>query len=236
VTAAAVSAAIILGIGPFARRQPPRPAPQNPGAVQPVVSPTPAPRAPDPVSPTVPTARPTIVSRGLLAEEVAAARLALAKGDLDGAATHLSEAARIDRTEPDLKEIAQQVVRGLVERAYAEAHNAHWDDAEPHLERAERTGMRFGIDTSAIDEARTSIAAMERYAIVGPTDRRAILQSVGRRVEVVLTDGVTRTGRIEGIEGGDLVLDVDNQVGGGAVRFTEEIPLSTVRSLTIYEN
>jgi hypothetical protein len=161
--------------------------------------------------------------------------LALAKGDLETAAAHLSEAARIDRTEPDLKEIAEQVVRGLVSWAESAAVNARWDESGPRLERAERTAMRFGVDTSEIEAARQRIAAMERFVIVGPGDRATLLRSIGRRAEVVLTEGATRTGRIDGIDGDDLVLNMDKEVGGGTVRFTEEIPLSTIRSLKIYE-
>jgi hypothetical protein len=96
--------------------------------------------------------------------------------------------------------------------------------------------MRFGVSTAQIEEARTRIAAMERFVIIGPGDRQTVLRSVGRRVEVALLEGGTRNGRIEGIEGGDLVLNMDNQVGGGAVLFTEEIPLSDIRSLKIFED
>lgn len=232
---AAGAAAIIFGVGPFARRRPPLDVRSTPEAAPPTatVQPTPVPfQSPSPTPGYVPTAIP----RGRLASEVASARLALAKGDLETAATHLSEAARIDRTEPDLKEIAEQIVRGLVSWADAAAANARWDESEPYLERAERTAMRFGVDTAEIEELRVRIAAMERFLIVDPGDRSTIRRSTGRRVEVLLMDGASRMGRIEGIEGGDLVLDVDNRVGGGAVRFTEEIPFSTIRSLKIFEN
>lgn len=229
------AAAVIVGVGPFERWRPPISVRATPPAAPPTVAvqPTPIPVT----SPTPPPLRPpTAVPRGRLAAEVASARLALAKGELEEAAAHLSEAARIDRREPDLKEIAQQVVNGLVSWAYAAAHNAEWDEAEPHLERAERTAMRFGLDTTRIETARTRIAAMERFVIVDPGDRRTIQASIGERAEITLTDNSTLTGRIEGIAGGDLVLDMDNRVGGGAVRYTEEIPLSSIRSIKIFEN
>ncbi len=236
VLVAAGSAAIILGIGPFGRPKTTSAAQANPVVAQPTVPPAQPTVEPRPTPTQGPTLRPTAVDRGRLAEEVASARLALAKGDIETAATHLSEAGRIDRTEPDLKEIAEQVVRGLVGWAYAAAHNAEWEKAGPHLERAERAAMRFGVPTTQIEEARRRIAAMERFVIVGPNERQTILRSIGRRVEVALVRGGTRNGRIEGIEGGDLVLKMDNQVGGGAVRYTEEIPLSGIRSLKIFEN
>lgn len=235
VLAAAGAAAIIFDIGPFARRRPPLSTQATSETAQPtaIAQPTPS-----PVPPPTPArgAEPTAIPRGLLAAEVASARLALAKGDLETAATHLSEAARIDRTEPDLKEIAEQIVRGLVGRAATAADNAEWETSGSHLERAERTAMRFGVKTAQIESERARIAAMERFVVVGPADRQTVLRSIGRRVEVALADGATRTGRIESIDSSDLVLNVDSRVGGGAVQFTEEIPLSTIRSLKIFEN
>lgn len=235
VVVAAGAAAIVLGIGPFARRRAPVSVVGTRVATE---TATPTLSTPTPLPTSTPTRgfEPTAIPRGRLVAEISSARLALAKGDLETAAAHLSEAARIDRTEPDLKEIAEAVVRGFVGRADAAADDARWDEAAPYLERAERTAMRFGIGTSEIDRARDRIAAMERFVIVDPGDRRTILSSIGRRVEVILTGGATRMGRIDGIEGGDLVLDMDSEVGGGTVRFTEEVPLSTIRSLKIFED
>ena len=236
VLAVAVSAAIIFRFGPFEREQRPRAAGPT-GVVAEPTAPTIRPTAAPTVAPTAPDLpQPTEIPRGLLAEEVAAARLALAKGDLEGAATHLSEAARINRKEPDLEEIADQVVRGLVSLAYAAADNAEWEKAEPLLERAERTAMRFGISATQVENARKRIAGMEHFVIVGPGDRSRILLSVQRRVEVEVADGGRRKGRIVGINGGNLVLNMDSEVGGGVVRYTEEIPLSEIRSLKIFEN
>ncbi len=52
----------------------------------------------------------------------------------------------------------------------------------------------------------------------------------------MVADGGRWMGRIAGINGGNLVLNMDSEVGGGVVRYTEEIPLSDIRSLKIYEN
>lgn len=236
VLAVAGSAAIIFRIGPFARPHPPPEAGITPEPTEIATAPpTPSPEPdPEPTNPLPPP--PTAVPRGRLAEEVAAARLALAKGDLEAAGAHLSEAGRIDRTDDDVKEIAEAVVAGLVSWAYGAADTADWNAADPLLERAERTAMRFGIGTAAIDTARSRIAAMERYVVVGPADRQVVLQSAGKRTEVALTDGTTRVGRIEGIDGAELVLNMDSRVGGGVVQFSERVPLSDIRSLKIFEN
>jgi hypothetical protein len=236
VLAAAGSAAVIFGIGPFARnRSLPEttlaPAPTEIATVPPSPLPTPSPEPSPPLPPP-----PTAIPRGRLAEELAAARLALAKGDLDTAGDHLSEAGRIDRTDDDVKEIAQIVVDGLVSLAYDAADNARWDAADPLLQRAERTAMRFGISIGAIDAARSRIAAMVRFTIVGPGDRQKILQSVGEKTEVTLADGTIRVGTLEGIDGANLVLEMNNQVAGGVMRYTEDIPLAGIRSLKIFEN
>jgi hypothetical protein len=236
VLAAAGSAAVIFGIGPFARHHPP---PETAVALEPTEtaalppSPTSVPNAePTPAPPTPPTAIP----RGRLAEELAAARLALAKGDLETAGDHLSEAGRIDRTDDDVKEIAEAVVGGLVSSAYDAAENADWEATGPLLERAERTAMRFGISSAKVDAARSRIAAMDHYVIVGPGDRKTVLHSVGKRTEVTLTDGTVRVGSIEAIDGADLVLNMDSQVGGGVVQYSEHLPLADIRSLKIFEN
>ena len=228
------SAAIVFRSGPRGRSAPqvaPKPTAGIPAAVMTEPAPRPEPSA-------VPTAHPSptppLIDHIRLSEEVAAARLALVKGDLEGAATHLSEAARIDRRDADVVEIAGEVVRGLVHWAYGAADNAEWDRVPPLLERAQRVAMRFGISTAQIERARAEIAVMERYVIVGPGDRRTILEHQGRRVEVHVIDGGTRIGKIVGIQGGSLVLDMDTEVGGGVVRFTEELPLSGIRSLKIF--
>ncbi len=236
VLAAAVSAAVIFRIGPFVRYHPQPEAAVGPEPTE-ITAPSPAPSpvpSAEPTSP--PPPRPTAIPRARLAEEVAAARLALAKGDLETAGAHLSEAGRIERTDDDVKEIAEAVVGGLVSWAYGAAENADWDAAGPLLERAERTAMRFGISTSKIDAARSRIAAMDHYVIVGPGDRQIVLQSVGKRIEVTLADGTTRVGRIEGIDGADLVLNMDSQVGGGLVQYSEDIAFAGIRSLKIFEN
>ena len=53
---------------------------------------------------------------------------------------------------------------------------------------------------------------------------------------MTLSDGTVRSGRIEGLEGATLILNMDNQVGGGTVRFSEEIPLSEIQSVKIFED
>jgi hypothetical protein len=233
---AAGSAAVIFGVGPFARNHPSPEATISPEPTKiSTVPPEPSPAlSPEPA--TSPLSPPTAIPRGRLAEEVAAARLALAKGDLETAGVHLSEAGRIDRTDGDVKEIAEVVVRGLVSWAYGAAENAEWDATAPLLERAERTAMRFGIATAGIDTARSRIAAMDHYVLVGTGDRQIVLQSVGKRTEVTLADGTTLNGSIEGLDDANLILEMNRQVGGGVLQYSEDIPLASIRSLKIFEN
>jgi hypothetical protein len=145
-------------------------------------------------------------------------------GDHVGAIDHLSAAALIDRDNTGVLEIADELVGVLVNDANAAAADARWEDAAQILERASRVAMRFGLTTSSIDRATRRLAAMERYVIVGPDDTRAIRGSTGRRVELRMKDGSQRTGRIEGVAGTDFLLEVESDVGGGIVSYTDKVP------------
>lgn len=232
--AVAISVTIILQVRPRSEdsRQPAT------AAEKPTEGPTPVPTPAELVAQTATPAghSQTRIQKARLAEAVSQARLALAQGDLEAAADRLSEAGLYSRKDDDVVEIADEVVRGYIGWGYQAANGADWAGAESHLERAERTAMRFGLQTTMIERARSRIAAMERFRIVGPNDRRAIAAAAGRRVDVTLSDGAIRSGRIESIAGANLILNMDNKVGGGTVRFTEEIPLSGIRSVKIYEN
>jgi hypothetical protein len=191
-----------------------------------------------PPSPTLvhnPT-RPVPGPSNKLADEVAAARLALFHGDHEAAVGHLSAAALINRNHAGVLEIAQELVGRLVGDADAAAAGGRWEAAERILERARRVAMRFGIETTAIDRTAQRHAAMERFVIVAPDDTRTIRSSTGRRVELSMKDGSVRTGRIEGVTGPDLLLDVDTDVGGGIVSFTDNVPLASIQSIKIFED
>jgi hypothetical protein len=171
-----------------------------------------------------------------MAEELSKARLAIAREDLESAVDHLSAAAMIDRDNTTVLEIADQLVYRLVDRANAVTELGRWSDAERYLERAHRIAMRFGIETAPIDSAAKRYAAMERFSIIGPDDTAAMTGAIGRRVIVVLTERDRRSGRIEGLTGDVLLLEVDSDVEGGVVRFIDEIPLAAITSIKVYED
>ena len=227
--AMAVAAMIIFGVGPFRAKPTVRAtAPRKPAETVP--TPAPAPTAvPEP-------ARGTPGPSNTLADEVAAARLALYYGDHTGAIDHLSAAALIDRDNTGVLEIADELVGVLVNDANAAAADARWEDAAQILERARRVAMRFGLATTSIDRATRRLAAMERYVIVGPDDTHTIRASAGRRVELTMKNGSQRTGRIEGVAGPDLLLEVESGVGGGIVSYTDKVPLASITSIKILEN
>ena len=224
-----IAAMMILEIGPF-RAEPTVRATTPRKPVETVSTPAPAPTAvPEP-------ARGTPGPSITLADQVAAARLALYYGDHVGAIDHLSAAALIDRDNTGVLKIADELVGVLVNDANAAAADARWEDAAQILERASRVAMRFGLTTSSIDRTTRRLAAMERYVIVGPDDTRAIRGSTGRRVELRMKDGSQRTGRIEGVAGTDFLLEVESDVGGGIVSYTDKVPLASITSLKILEN
>jgi hypothetical protein len=226
--AAGISASLIFDFGPF-RETPPTLIP----------SPTPAPvtatPSPHPTAVSVAPSR-TRIPTAKLADELSQARLAIAREDLAGAVSHLSAAAMIDRDNTTVLEIAEQLVHRLVEEADAVTEWGRWTEAEQHLERARRIAMRFGIETTLIDSTARRHAAMERFSIVGPDETAAILAAVGKRVVVTLADRNRRSGRIQGLAGAVLLLEVDSDVGGGVVRYNDEIPLDTITSIRIYED
>ncbi len=226
--AAGISGSLIFKIGPF-REIPPTPIP-SPTAMPVTATPSP-----------LPTTPPDAASRNQsttvkLADELSQARLAIARDDLEGAVKHLSAAAMIDRDNTTVLEIAEQLVDRLVKEADAVTELARWTEAEQYLERARRIAMRFGIETTIIDSTAKRHAAMERFVIVGPKDAAVILAAVGKRVVVTLADRNRRSGRIEGLAGTLLLLEVDSDVGGGIVRYTDEIPLDTITSIKVYED
>jgi hypothetical protein len=77
---------------------------------------------------------------------------------------------------------------------------------------------------------------MERYVIVGPDDTGTIRSFAGRRVELTMANGSTRTGRIEGVGGADLLLEVKSNLGGGIVSYTDEVPLASIVTIKIFED
>jgi len=231
--AIAAATALILGIGPFQVDR---------GLVE--VAPTPT-ETPLPAPTSVPTHTPTPapllntpvpVSRAELAEAVSRARLALSRGDLDEAVARLSEAALLDHRDDAVVAIAEQVIARFVHASNAAVANAQWEEAENLLERARRIAMRFGIFENEIDLIAQRHAEMERFQIISPSDTRAIRDAIGRRVEVAINDGTVLKGEIEGIDGSTLLLNMDSEIGGGKMKYTEELPIGNVRTIKVFEN
>ena len=231
--AIAAAAALILGVGPF------RAVPGD-VAVSPTPTETPVPK-PTPVPTSTPTPAPLLntpvpVSRAELAEAVSRARLALSRGDLEAAVERLSDAALLDHRDDDVVAIAEEVIARFVHEANAAVAIAQWQEAEDLLERARRIAMRFGVLENEIELLARRHAAMERFEMIDPGDTTAIRNAIGRRVQVTTGDGSVLNGEIEGIDGSNLLLNMDSEIGGGSMNFTEELPLATIRSIKIFEN
>jgi hypothetical protein len=227
VIAIAVAAAIILEIGPFEPRPEPTPVPPVP---TPLPSPTPEP-PPTPL-PRDPNAPPS--PRERFADAMAQARLSLAEDDVDATMKYLAIAALIDRNDTSVIEVAGEIVDRLLGLAFVAAGEARWDEAARKTAEARTVARRFGIDESRIDAAERRNAEMEQYQIVQPEETQTLRAAIGKLVEVKLDNGSVLEGRITAVNRSALVLDIEDDVGGGVVRFTDEVPLSTVRWIKIW--
>ena len=225
--AIAIAAAIILQIGPFQPKPEPAPIPATP---TPLPSPTPEPD-PTPLPPD-PNAQPG--PRERFADAMAQARLSLSEGDIDETAKYLSIAGLIDRHDRSVIEVAERIVDRLLEQANAAAAEMKWDEAGQNLAQARAIARRFSLDTRKIDAAERRYAEMEQYRIVEPGETKALRAAIGKQVEVKLENGTVLVGRIAAVNSSNLVLDIDDNVGGGIVSFTDEIPLPTVRWVKIW--
>lgn len=185
--------------------------------------------------PTLPPLLPEQHPAARLAEEIGHARLALEAGDIEAAVDHLSQAALVDVDDASVIDTAQRIVASLLGAAHGAVDRGEWELAEERLARAESISRRFGLETARIESARKRFAAMERFRILKPSETGAVVAARGRRVEVRMRDGSTRQGRVEGIEGGALLLKVDREVGGGTVSYTDPVPLADIQELKVYE-
>jgi len=203
-----------------------------------VLQPTPAAPAP----PSRPTAVPrsagvaaTPVPGAILAEEVGKARLALVEGDIEGTIDHLSQAALVDADHATVLGTARQLVDLLVDRADTAVDSGLWEIADLTLARAGRIATRFGLDTHRIEQAAHRHAQLERFILIQPGDTDAIRAAAGKRVTVFLKDGSKRNSVIKDAQGGQLLLDQDTTVRGGAMYYTEKVPLGDIDYLKIWD-
>lgn len=171
----------------------------------------------------------------VLAREIGLARLALADGDIDGVIDHLSRASLVDPDHVTVLGTANQLVDLLVDRADSAADGGLWEIADLTLARADRIATRYGLDHHRIEASARRYARMERFRLVQPSDPKAIRAVAGHRVAVFFRDGSVRESIIKGVEAGDLLLDEDTEVRGGAMYYTERIPLSEIDYLKVWE-
>jgi hypothetical protein len=230
IVAIATAAALILKTGPFAPKEDP-PATASPVTMMPTRTsiPTPTVRASgDPVE------TPTTQER--FAEALSQARLSLRNGNADEALKYLSMASLIDRHDKSVVEVANSVVDQLLADARTAAIEGNWEDAASSIAEGRVAAKRFDLNTHRINAAERQIAEMERYRIVKPGEIQILRAAVGERVEIRLEDGKMLVGQIVSVSEPNLVVDVEDDVGGGVVRFTDEIPLSTISWIRIWEN
>ncbi len=201
---------------------------------QPTPGPKPTPARPTPVSRSI-AAPATPLPGAILAVAVGKARLALADGDIDLAIDHLSQAALIDADHATVIGTASSIVDLLVNRANAAVEQGLWEIAGLTLTRAERIATRFGLDTHPIDEAKHRHAQMIHFTLIQPGETDAIRASVGKRVTIFFKDGAERASIIKGVQSDQLLLDHDTTVRGGAVYYTEKVPLGDIDYLKVWD-
>ncbi len=191
-----------------------------------------------PVRPTAPAgARPTPTlrpPRARLADLIGEARLAEQAGDLDRAIDLLNEAAAIDVEAGTVRETAQDLVTALVARSDQAAAEAEWERAAALLERARDLALRFDLPTRPVDQAGRRQGGLERYRRLAPQDLTALRAAIGSKV-IVVTDDATREGRLVGVTGSSIELQLGLEVAdNGTLLHTGEVPLAAVREIRVY--
>jgi len=209
--------------------------PAHPTVERARLAPTPAPTAPPPPPRAVPRDPDAGPAPGaVLAEEVGRARIALGEGDIDQAIEHLSQAALVDANHATVLGTARQIVELLVDRADAAAEGGLWEIAALTLTRASRIATRFGLDTHRIEETAHRHSQMDRFTLIQPTDTDAIRAAAGKRVTVFLKDGSKQESIIKTTQAGQLLLDEDTTVRGGAMYYVEKVPLADIDYLKVW--
>jgi hypothetical protein len=211
----------------------------------PVLDPTPALPTPVVLPSPSPDIQPTQIMSGpnstksaseRLADALAQARQSIDAGDVDGAVGYLAFAELIDRNDPRVVEVADRIVDQLVEEANEAAAEERWEDAARHTAHARTVAKRFGLDTGRISDAERDHFEMQQFTVVSPEEIQILRASIGKHVDVMLIDGSMFSGWLTGFKGSVMILDVEDDVGGGVVSFTDEIPLDTIDWIRIREN
>jgi hypothetical protein len=197
----------------------------------PAAAPGPTPTAPPPEEP----AQLSDEALARLPLEVEQANAALDDGDLDRAMGHLSSAARIDRHNRLVTELADTLIDGLLQEAEGATEDGEWALAADRVDQARNLAANFYLDIKKIDQTARRHAAKARFQDLTPSDTAAIKAAVGKPVRVTLTSFEILSGSLEEFTDRVLLVEVHSGVGGGKVRFDREIPLSSVHELRVYQ-
>jgi hypothetical protein len=171
-----------------------------------------------------------------LSEALAQARKSIDEGDVDGAVGYLAFAELIDRNDSRVVEVADRIVDQLVEDANRAADEERWEDAARLTAHARTVANRFKLDTGRISDAERDHAEKQQYELVGPDEIQVLRASIGKHVDVMLHEGSLFSGWLTGFKGSALVLDVEDDVGGGIVSFTDEFQLDDIEWVRIRED
>jgi hypothetical protein len=213
VIAIAVAATIVLRVRQQNQATLSTPPPATPVALP---SPSPVPRS----TPVTVDPDSTKSASERLADALAQARQAIEEGDIDGAVGYLAFAELVDRNDPRVVEVADRIVDQLVEDADRAADEERWEDAARYTAHARTVANRFKLDTGRISDAERDHAEKQQYEIVGPEEIQVLRASIGKHVDVMLREGRMFSGWLTGFEGSAMILDVEDDVGGGIVSFT----------------
>jgi len=180
---------------------------------------------------------PEPASRAHIAEEISSARLALADGDLNVAISHVSAAARYDKTHSLVIETARSIMNELVARGDSAADSGEWEVADQYIDYAKQIATRFGLPDEDVVHASRRHHSMVRFLKIAPDDVTAINASAGRRTIVYFKNGSTREGTIRGATGRTLELDQASQIDdrGGKLYYTDEIALELVSEIRVFD-
>jgi hypothetical protein len=206
----------------------------------------PAPTTPAPVVESTPSAKvePTAIgpapddsksSGERLADALDQAGRSIEEGDVDAAVGYLAFAELIDRNDPRVMEMADRLVDRLVDDANAAAAQERWEDAARYTAQARTVATRFKLDTQRISDAEHAHAEMQQFTIVSPEEIQVLRASIGKHVDIMLEDGSSFSGWLTGFKGSAMILDVEDDVGGGIVSFTDEFELDSIEWIRIRE-
>jgi hypothetical protein len=229
VIAIAVAATVVFRVRQQNQALLPTPAPPTP-----VVLPSPSPA----IQPTPVVVDPDSAKSASerLADALTQARQSIEDGDVDGAVGYLAFAELIDRNDPRVVEVANRIVDQLVANANRAADEEQWEDAARLTAHARTVANRFKLDTGGISDAERDHAEKQQFEIVGPEDIEVLRASIGKHVDIMLREGSMFSGWLTGFKGSAMILDVEDDVGGGIVSFTDEFPLDDIEWIRIRED